>query len=81
MQVHVKYFASIREAMGMASQTLETQAKTAGELRLDIAQRHHAQCLAPDRPVRIAVNQVMQSDSAPLTVGCEVAFFPPVTGG
>jgi molybdopterin synthase sulfur carrier subunit len=41
----------------------------------------HAQCLALGLPVRVAVNQIMASDATPLTVDCEVAFFPPVTGG
>ena len=36
---------------------------------------------AESRPVRVAVNQVMGHDDTPLTGDCEVAFFPPVTGG
>jgi molybdopterin converting factor small subunit len=32
-------------------------------------------------PVRVAVNQVMANDATPLVSECEVAFFPPVTGG
>jgi molybdopterin synthase sulfur carrier subunit len=31
--------------------------------------------------VRVAVNQVMANDDTPLPGDCEVAFFPPVTGG
>ena len=33
------------------------------------------------RPVRAAVNQTMATESAVLSDGAEVAFFPPVTGG
>jgi molybdopterin synthase sulfur carrier subunit len=29
----------------------------------------------------MALNQVMSDESAVLVEGCEVAFFPPVTGG
>jgi molybdopterin synthase sulfur carrier subunit len=29
----------------------------------------------------MALNQVMSDESAALLEGCEVAFFPPVTGG
>jgi molybdopterin converting factor small subunit len=29
----------------------------------------------------VAVNQVMANDDTPLVDECEVAFFPPVTGG
>jgi molybdopterin synthase sulfur carrier subunit len=31
--------------------------------------------------VRIALNQLMCEEDVRLTLGCEVAFFPPVTGG
>jgi molybdopterin synthase sulfur carrier subunit len=31
--------------------------------------------------VRMALDQVMSPESTLLTAGCEVAFFPPVTGG
>ena len=37
--------------------------------------------LARVRAVRMALNQTMCADSAALSEGCEVAFFPPVTGG
>jgi molybdopterin synthase sulfur carrier subunit len=42
---------------------------------------HYRACLAPERPVRMAVNQRMVQGNATLTEGCEVGFFPPVTGG
>jgi molybdopterin synthase sulfur carrier subunit len=31
--------------------------------------------------VRVALNQVMADESAAVTDGAEVGFFPPVTGG
>jgi molybdopterin synthase sulfur carrier subunit len=31
--------------------------------------------------VRAALNQVMSEEGQLLSEGCEVAFFPPVTGG
>ena len=40
-----------------------------------------AQQLAPDRPVRAAVNQAMAAGDMPISDGDEIAFFPPVTGG
>ncbi|WP_310734169.1 MoaD/ThiS family protein [Ideonella dechloratans] len=40
-----------------------------------------AAALAPARPVRAAVNQVLASGEAVLADGDELAFFPPVTGG
>jgi molybdopterin synthase sulfur carrier subunit len=83
MKVQVKYFASIREAVGRGSETLETSAGTAGELRDELLARGepYAQALARGRAVRVAVDQVMKDESTPLADGSEVAFFPPVTGG
>jgi molybdopterin synthase sulfur carrier subunit len=83
MKVTVKYFASIREAIGQGSETLKTEAATSGALRDELIARGgaYAQALARGRAVRVAVAQVMRDESAPLEEGCEVAFFPPVTGG
>ena len=83
MQVNVKYFASIREAIGKGSESRETTAESVGGLRDELlaASPAHAQALARGRSIRSAVNQVMSAESALLSDGCEVAFFPPVTGG
>ena len=40
-----------------------------------------AEALAPERSLRMAYNQVMCSPETEIADGCEVAFFPPVTGG
>jgi molybdopterin synthase sulfur carrier subunit len=83
MKVTVKYFASIREAIGQGSEAVQTEARTSGALRDELIARGgaYAQALARGRAVRVAVAQVMRDDAAPLEDGCEVAFFPPVTGG
>ena len=83
MKVNVRYFASIREAVGMASEQMQTGAASLGALRDELIARGgaHAQSLARGRSVRMALNQVMSDESAVLSDGCEVAFFPPVTGG
>ena len=83
MKVRLRYFASLREALG-AQETLEVASGTTlGALRDQLIARggEHARCLARGRAVRSALNQVMADDSAPLHEGAEVAFFPPVTGG
>lgn len=82
IQVQLRYFASIREALGCGHETWQTQTTTVGALREELLQRGgHFQCLAADQPVRMALNQVMCQSSDPLSAGCEVGFFPPVTGG
>ena len=82
IQVQLRYFASIREALGCGSESWQTSALTVGELRSELLQRGESfQCLAPEKPVRMALNQVMCQPTERLTSGCEVGFFPPVTGG
>lgn len=83
MKVTVRYFASMREAMGTSSEVLDTQATTLGDLRSALIARGGAgaEALGANRSVRMALNQVMSDASTALTEGCEVAFFPPVTGG
>ncbi len=83
MKVTVKYFASIREALGQGSETLDTSATTLQALRDELLGRGdaYAQALARGKAVRMALNQVMCDESTLLADGAEVAFFPPVTGG
>ena len=83
MNVTIKYFASIREAIGQGGESRETSALTLAGLRDELlaASPAHAASLARGRAVRMAVNQVIRDEDALLADGCEVAFFPPVTGG
>jgi len=83
MKVTVRYFASVREALGQGSEVVDTPANTLGELRDELIARGgaHATALARGRAVRMALDQVMAKEAEPLREGCEVAFFPPVTGG
>lgn len=83
MKITVRYFASIREAIGTSSESLQTGASTLAQLRDELIGRSAvaAEALARGRAVRMALNQVMSDEAAALTDGCEVAFFPPVTGG
>jgi molybdopterin synthase sulfur carrier subunit len=83
MKLTVKYFASIREALGQGSEAMETSAANLQALRDELVARGgaYAQTLARGKAVRMALNQVMSDEAATLSEGCEVAFFPPVTGG
>lgn len=82
-QITVRYFASIREAMGTSSESLQTAAATVGGLRAELMAKSKAaaHALAEGRAVRMALNQDMCDGAAALKNGDEVAFFPPVTGG
>jgi sulfur-carrier protein len=81
--VQLRYFASLREALGAQDSLTVPASCTVAQLRHLLVQRSpaHAAVLAAGRAVRCAVNQAMADDSAVLPAGAEVAFFPPVTGG
>lgn len=81
--ISVKYFASIREAIGHGQESLSSPAATLGALRDELIARGgaYAESLARGNAVRMALNQTMADETAALADGAEVAFFPPVTGG
>lgn len=83
MKLNLKYFASIREAIGQGSEALDTPASTVAALRDELVGRGgaYAQALARGKAVRVAVDQAMSDETTELRDGAEVAFFPPVTGG
>ncbi len=83
MKINVRYFASLREALGSAEAVEMPTGSTVAALRdvlLALGGRH-AEVLARGRAVRSALDQTICDESAVLTDGAEVAFFPPVTGG
>ena len=83
MKLTIKYFASIREAIGISTESIVCEAHTVRALRdmLIAKGAPYAEVLARGRSVRTAFNQAMCDESVSLVDGCEVAFFPPVTGG
>ena len=85
MKLELRFFASLRESLGLSSESITAPAevKTIADLRSYLAQRGNpwAEVLASSRVIRCALNQEMVADSTPLVEGAEVAFFPPVTGG
>lgn len=82
--LNLKFFASLREALGCAEERLllPEGVRTLGELRTALAGRGGEwKRLTESRTLRCAINQEMASDATVLADGDEVAFFPPVTGG
>lgn len=84
MAIRLKFFASLREALGVAEETLVLPAGVASvaALREHLASRGGEwQRLVAAGNLRFAVNQDMAVNDAHINDGDEVAFFPPVTGG
>lgn len=81
--MRVLYFSWLRERVGTAEEEVETTARTARDLVLDLAARdeRHAAAFENLRAVRVAVDQQMGDLDTSVEGAREVAFFPPVTGG
>lgn len=82
MSITILYFASLKESLGLASETVDLPetVKTVGDLR-DWLVGQGRDALATAKNLRCAVNQDMAKLNSPVAEGDEVAFFPPVTGG
>ena len=82
MTVNILYFASLKEALGMAGEAVALPAgvATVGALR-DWLVGEGRTALASAKNLRMAVNQEMVRPETPIKEGDEIAFFPPVTGG
>jgi molybdopterin synthase sulfur carrier subunit len=69
MKIDLRYFASLREALGPGDS-------------IELPAGAHAQALARGRALRCALDKRMVGDETEkLHDGAELAFFPPVTGG
>jgi molybdopterin synthase sulfur carrier subunit len=85
MNINLRFFASVREAVGTSGENLALPegVATVGAVRELLIARGGAwaDALAHERALRMAFNHVMCEAGTPLVAGGEVAFFPPVTGG
>jgi molybdopterin synthase sulfur carrier subunit len=85
MKVELRFFASVREALGVSNESVEIPESIVniGDVRAWLRTRGGvwSETLAEARSLRMACDHVMTDASQRITEGCEVAFFPPVTGG
>jgi molybdopterin synthase sulfur carrier subunit len=85
MDINLRFFASVREALGTSEEKLALPAgvMTVGAVRELLIERGGvwAQSLSHERALRMAFNHVMCDPQTAVNDGGELAFFPPVTGG
>ena len=85
MKMQLNFVASVREALGVADEeaNVPDSVTTVGDVRawLRVRGGAWAETLAEGRALRMACTHEMTDPDTRLTEGCEVAFFPPVTGG
>ena len=85
MKLELRFFASLREALGVSQESIVVpdSVKTIADLRAHLVERGNpwAEVLAEGKVLRCALNHHMVDAGTTLQDGAEVAFFPPVTGG
>jgi molybdopterin synthase sulfur carrier subunit len=79
----VMYFAWLRERIGAAQESVDSEAATVADLVAELRAREprYDAAFADLSAIRVALDQEMADFDAPLAGVREVAFFPPVTGG
>jgi molybdopterin synthase sulfur carrier subunit len=82
MTVRVLYFAGLRDAVGVAEESVELpgHVRTVGALADLLAARHHAYAERRGH-VRVARNEAFASDDDGVSDGDVIALIPPVAGG
>jgi molybdopterin synthase sulfur carrier subunit len=83
--IRIRYFAWVRERVGLAEEEIEPPAGivSVGDLMTWLSTRDEGYSAAFAAPgvVRAALDREHVDFSAPLGEAREVAFFPPMTGG
>jgi molybdopterin synthase sulfur carrier subunit len=81
----VKYFAWVRERIGVAEETVEPPAsvRTVGDLIgwLSARSESYAYAFETPRVIRAAIDHAHVKPDAMISGAREIAFFPPMTGG
>ena len=85
MKVNILYFAKLREAVGVDSETLEINENSKVSDLLNFLQNRQEKCSVyfndKKNLLRVAVNQKIVDSDHFISDGDEIAIFPPVTGG
>jgi molybdopterin-guanine dinucleotide biosynthesis protein A len=78
-EVHVQYFALLREQAGRSGEKVSTRARDARELYEELRMARGLK-LRPEQ-LRVAINEEFADWSRTLAEGDDVVFLPPVAGG
>jgi molybdopterin converting factor subunit 1 len=80
MKIKIKYFASIRDLIGLNGEHISIQQGSTVENLLDSVKKIHQQLRTVEN-ILIAVNGVYVPFETILKEGDTIALFPPVSGG
>lgn len=79
-QLHVRFFALLREQAGCSATELSSAATTPAALYAELQQRH-AGIVFPAHLLRVSINERYAEMTTPLAAGDRIVFIPPVAGG
>lgn len=79
MRITVRYFAAFRDAVGTASESIDTLSQTTGELYSEMVNRHRG--MGHEPAALVARNDELCGWDTKLEAGDEILLFPPVAGG
>ena len=85
MSLKLRYFAWVRERVGIPEEDIEVPAGigTVGELMVWLSSRgeEYAHAFANPKVIRAAIDRTHVRPQTPIKGAGEIAFFPPMTGG
>lgn len=79
MRVSIMYFASLKDQTNKSNEVIETKAKTAQELFIELDSKYSFKLSQKD--LRVAINEEYQDFSAQINENDTIVFIPPVAGG
>ena len=78
-EIHIQYYALLREERGVSQETVSTGAATAQDLYFELQKKFKFK-LSTDL-LRVSVNDEFLAWETPLKSGDKIVFIPPVAGG
>ena len=78
-QIHVRFFAVLREQAGCSSLAVDTTTTTPAALYTELQTKHAL--TFPVSLLRVSINERYAEMTTPLSAGDRVVFIPPVAGG
>ena len=79
MKIKVKYFAAMREQVGISEELIETDANTPAELLINLNKKYSFQF--DENNLKVAINEEYMDFSTSLKELDTIVFIPPVAGG
>ena len=79
MKINLLYFASMRQIVGVDSETVTTSASTVRELFFEIQKKYHFEM--QETHLKVAINEEYTNYETKLCDNDTVVFIPPVAGG